>query len=294
MCSIQTGTTDKCPDPPKVPYIPGKWYWFNHDLQCTSLCTSEPTTHYDIYPWSAYTIDTYQPKFITGLCDTEPSIALGNCSEEPKGPKKVKVYDMIVIHLHDGKYKFEWNLNGFFTLYEKQTADWHHLETLPPCPDHFNLDEFIWEVGERISQLYEKTQPVPGTEPQGATCVEKMELAPEPVSQGPPNVQIMKSNWKKGELMQKYLTKMKQEQWHEISHPEEYCMMTMEMEQIAGLAQWWHEVVDPTKIFMVTLQPAYDPNCSIFAQKGTFRGYPKPQWVFGDEYYLYVCQYKII
>ena len=64
-----------------------------------------------------------------------------------------------------------------------------------------------------------------------------MELAPEPVSQVPPNVQIMESNQKKGELMPKYLTKMKREQQHKISHPEEYCMMDMEMEQIVGLAQ---------------------------------------------------------
>ena len=144
-CVPVPGTTDKCPDPPssRVPYIPGKWYQFNHELKCTNLCASEPTTHYDIYPWSAYTINTYRPKFIMGLCDTEPSTALGNCSEEPKGPKKVKAYNTIVIHLHNGKYKLEQNLNGFFTLYEKQSADWHYLETLPPHPDHFNLDEFV-------------------------------------------------------------------------------------------------------------------------------------------------------
>ena len=41
-----------------------------------------------------------------------------------------------------------------------------------PLPDHFNLDECIQEVGERISQLHEKNQPVPEAISQGTPHVE--------------------------------------------------------------------------------------------------------------------------
>ena len=49
----------------------------------------------------------------------------------------------MVIHLLDGKYKLKQNENGYFTLYHNEATDWCYLGTVPPPPEHFDLDEFL-------------------------------------------------------------------------------------------------------------------------------------------------------
>ena len=53
---------------------------------------------------------------------------------------------------------------------------------------------------------------------------------------------------------------------------QQYCMMAVQMEEMAQLGQQPHQFVDPTKkMFMVVLQPADE--MSLFHP---FMGYPKP------------------
>ena len=86
---------------------------------------------------------------------------MGYTNEESAGDVKVKWYKPIVIHLLDGKYKLKENENGTFTLYCKEAIDWCYLETLPPPPEHFDLDKFIQQTGQTILEVYEETHPLP-------------------------------------------------------------------------------------------------------------------------------------
>ena len=78
-----------------------------------------------------------------GMCDAEPTRPVGYCSEESDGDVKVKWYEPIIIIFLNGKYKLKQNENGYFTLYCNKATDWCYLATLPPPPEHLDLDEVI-------------------------------------------------------------------------------------------------------------------------------------------------------
>ena len=78
-----------------------------------------------------------------GVCYAEPATPVGYAGEESDGDVKVKQYKPMVILLLNGKYKLKQNENGYFTLNCKEATNWCYLGTLPPPPQHLDLDEVV-------------------------------------------------------------------------------------------------------------------------------------------------------
>ena len=114
-----------------------------------------------------------------GVCDAEPATPVGYANEESAGDVKLKWYEPIMILLLNGKYKLKQNENGTFTLYCKEATDWCYLETLPPPPEHLDLDEFVQQTGQTILEVYEETHPLPEVYSQLAESIQKIQLPPE-------------------------------------------------------------------------------------------------------------------
>ena len=96
-----------------------------------------------------------------------------------------------MIPLLDSKYKLKQNENGTFTLYHKEVTDWCYLVTLPPPPEHFDLNEFIQQTGQTILEVYEETHPLPEVYSQLAESIQKIQLPPEGSTPGQhPTVEV--------------------------------------------------------------------------------------------------------
>ena len=163
----------------------------------------------------------------------------------------------------DGKYKLKQNENGYFTLYHNKATDWCYLATLPPPPEHLDLDEVVWQAEEKIHELDDKMQPLAEADSELARNIWKIQVPPEGLPKGQhPTVEVTDMDWKKGEHTQKYLTSLEWQETHfslqhEMCNLPEYCMMAVQMKEMAWLGQQPHQFVYPTrKMFMVVLQPA--------------------------------------
>ena len=70
----------------------------------------------------------------------------------------------------------------------------------PTTPECFDLDEFIQQAGEKIHELYEKTQLLPEADSQLAKNIQKIQLPPEGSAPGHhPTVEVTYMDQKKGE-----------------------------------------------------------------------------------------------